>query len=270
MSVMGLHECVILVKSVTMTKKKRVLTSAILVLATAVASAVAIPAASATDTTSVVSARSFPAQKRVSTSNILVESTSVDVSKKSDWGGVESLKISKTDSPAQVAAKKAAAKAAQEAAAQQQAASRSETRTALTGSSSSTSSSSASSSVSVANPTSKSAAALVSYAEQFVGRAPYRYGGTTPSGWDCSGFTMYVFAKFGVSLPHSSGAQASRGTAVASLAQARPGDILANGSHAAIYIGNGMVVNALNPGKGTGISSVSGTFYSSYSIRRLL
>ena len=58
---------------------------------------------------------------------------------------------------------------------------------------------------------------------------------------------------------------------VDSLANAQPGDLLANGTHAAIYIGGGMVVNALNPYQGTGICSVSSAFGGSgYSIRRIV
>ena len=112
---------------------------------------------------------------------------------------------------------------------------------------------------------------VAGYAASFVGLVPYVWGGTTPAGWDCSGFTQYVFAQFGVSLPHYSGSQANCGMYVDSLANAQPGDLLANGTHAAIYIGGGMVVNALNPYQGTQICSVSGAFGGAgYSIRRIV
>ena len=112
---------------------------------------------------------------------------------------------------------------------------------------------------------------VAGYAASFVGLVPYVWGGTTPAGWDCSGFTQYVFAQFGVSLPHYSGSQANCGMYVDSLANAQPGDLLANGTHAAIYIGGGMVVNALNPYQGTGICSVSSAFGGAgYSIRRIV
>ena len=114
-----------------------------------------------------------------------------------------------------------------------------------------------------------SGAQVAQLASSYAGKAPYRWGGTTPSGWDCSGMVMWVYARFGVSLPHSSGAQARMGTAVPSLAQAQPGDILANGTHAAIYVGNGMIINALNPSQGTKITPVSWGFHSGYSIRRI-
>ena len=112
---------------------------------------------------------------------------------------------------------------------------------------------------------------VAGYAASFVGLVPYVWGGTTPAGWDCSGFTQYVFAQFGVSLPHYSGSQANCGMYVDSLVNAQPGDLLANGTHAAIYIGGGMVVNALNPYQGTQICSVSGAFGGAgYSIRRIV
>ena len=112
---------------------------------------------------------------------------------------------------------------------------------------------------------------VAGYAASFVGIVPYVWGGTTPAGWDCSGFTQYVYAQFGVSLPHYSGSQANCGMYVDSLANAQPGDLLANGTHAAIYIGGGMVVNALNPYQGTQICSVSGAFGGAgYSIRRIV
>lgn len=236
--------------------------AAVAVCATFVAAA---PAATAADQSGVVaSERSFP-KTSVTRKDVLKESVSTDV--KGNWGGIESLNVPKTKSQAEKDAEQerqeAAARAQQEAAAQQAAAaSRSATRSSLE--------SSSSASLTVNPPDSKTAAALVSYAEQFVGQVPYVWGGSTTSGWDCSGFVMYVFAQFGISLPHSSGAQAGYGTAVPSLASAQPGDIIANSAHAGIYVGNGMVVNALNPSQGTQITPVAWAFTGSYSIRRLL
>lgn len=234
------------------------------------------PVAGAATNTAVTSSRSFP---KVNTprKNLLAESTSTKVDKNSNWGGLGSMSVPKSQSPAEKAAAKAqkeeAARVAAAAAAQEaQAASRSETRTSTnTNTSSGSASSSATTQTStIAAPNAKNASALVSYANQFIGQVPYVYGGSTTSGWDCSGFVMYVYAQFGISLPHSSGAQAAAGTAVPSLSQAQPGDIIANGVHAGIYIGNNMVVNALNKRAGTTTTAVNVAFTGSYSIRRLL
>ena len=71
-----------------------------------------------------------------------------------------------------------------------------------------------------AAPASAAGSSIVAIARQYVG-APYVYGGTSPSGWDCSGFTSYVFAQAGISIPRSSAAQRGAGTVV-SAAEARP------------------------------------------------
>lgn len=218
----------------------------------------------------VTSSQSFPKTTTVRR-NLLAESTSVSVD--GTWTGVESLNVPKTKSTKEIETER---KAAQEKAAQQEqqeaASSRSEDRQSLTSSnssSSSTTSSSRSSSTATTSSDGTKSSALAQYAVQFVGY-PYVYGGETPSGWDCSGFVKYVYAHYGITLVHSAAAQAKAGTAVANLASARPGDILANGTHAAIYLGNGLVVNAFNPTDGTIITSVRIAFSAPYSIRRLL
>ena len=102
---------------------------------------------------------------------------------------------------------------------------------------------------------------LVQYAKQFIGN-PYVWGGTSlTNGADCSGFTMSVYKKYGISLPHHSGSQAQLGRKV-TLAEAQPGDLVfyaKNGSinHVAIYIGGGQVVHASNERTGIKISSVN-------------
>ena len=97
------------------------------------------------------------------------------------------------------------------------------------------------------------------YARQFVGN-PYRWGGTSlTKGADCSGFTLAVFSKYGVSLPHSSKAQANCGTRV-DLSEVQPGDLIFYGGknihHVAMYIGNGQVVHAQSTKTGIVISSM--------------
>ncbi|WP_245827228.1 C40 family peptidase [Mycetocola reblochoni] len=76
---------------------------------------------------------------------------------------------------------------------------------------------------------------------------PYVFGGATPAGFDCSGFVKYVYAKFGVSLPHSSTAQGAMGTTIP-LSEAVPGDLLVAPGHIGFYAGNGQILHASQPG----------------------
>ena len=100
---------------------------------------------------------------------------------------------------------------------------------------------------------------LVQYAKQFVGN-PYVWGGTSlTNGADCSGFTLSIYKKYGVSLPHHAASQAQLGTKV-DYNSAQPGDLVfyaKNGriNHVAIYIGNGQVIHASSPKTGIKISS---------------
>jgi len=97
---------------------------------------------------------------------------------------------------------------------------------------------------------------VVAVAKQYIG-VPYVYGGASPAGFDCSGFTQYVYAQFGVALPHSSSRQGSGGTAIAASA-ALPGDlvILDGGGHVGIYLGGNMMIDAPYPGRSVGINAI--------------
>lgn len=91
-----------------------------------------------------------------------------------------------------------------------------------------------------------SGAAVVSIARRYIG-VPYVSGGSTPAGFDCSGFTQYVFAQVGISLPRTSSAQRYAGRVV-SAAEARPGDLIWGPGHVGIYTGNGNHIAARSPG----------------------
>ena len=186
-----------------MMNAKYIASTLVTIAAAAAMFACVAPTVNAADTgTAVVSSRSFPKVTTVK-KNILAESTATSTDDNSSWGDVESLDVPQTQSQAEkdAAARKAAEEqaAAQAQASQTQAASRSTQRAAIP-------------QVDLGSATG-SGADVARFASQFSGY-PYVYGGNTPSGWDCSGFVQYVYAQFGISLPHSSGAQAGVGTAV--------------------------------------------------------
>jgi cell wall-associated NlpC family hydrolase len=100
---------------------------------------------------------------------------------------------------------------------------------------------------------------VIAIALRYLGIA-YRYGGTTPRGFDCSGFTQYVFGQVGVTLPRTADQQL-RGAARISRSQARPGDLvffLSGGYayHVGIYLGNGKMVDSPRPGSVVTVRSV--------------
>jgi cell wall-associated NlpC family hydrolase len=174
---------------------------------------------------------------------LAVDATAVEVdATRADWSATSQATLD-------------AAAAAQALAAQQQAEQASAAAAAASSTSSSASSAGTGSGSSrsmateaIASSGSTGQAAVYQAALQYVG-TPYVFGGATPAGFDCSGFIMYVYAKFGVSLPHSVGSQAALGTTI-SASEARPGDVVVfnDGSHDGFYAGNGMILDAPKPG----------------------
>lgn len=109
-----------------------------------------------------------------------------------------------------------------------------------------------------------SANKLIAEAHKVIG-TPYRAGGTTPKGFDCSGFVSYTYKKIGVSLPRSSSAMYTKGRPV-SLNQLAPGDLLffktskhKGISHVAIYIGNNRMIHATS--KGVKVDSIHQSYW---------
>ncbi|MCP9484322.1 MAG: NlpC/P60 family protein [Gaiellaceae bacterium MAG52_C11] len=103
----------------------------------------------------------------------------------------------------------------------------------------------------------------VGIAMQYLG-VPYRWGGGDPSGFDCSGFSMYVYGKLGVSLPHHAASQYGMGSAV-SRDRLEGGDLVFfNGlGHMGIYIGGGQFIHAPHSGDVVKISNLSDSWYAS-------
>ena len=113
---------------------------------------------------------------------------------------------------------------------------------------------------------SESGGSVLSIAARYVG-TPYVYGGTTPSGFDCSGFVQYVYKQLGVSLPRTAAQQSGAGQRVSS-SEARPGDIVSFSDgggvyHNGIYAGDGMLYDSPRSGKSVSKRAIwtSGVFF---------
>jgi peptidoglycan DL-endopeptidase CwlO len=112
---------------------------------------------------------------------------------------------------------------------------------------------------------------VVQYAKRFIG-VRYVYGGSSPrSGFDCSGFVRYVYAHFGVSLPHSSYAQFGDGRRV-SRRSLRPGDLVFfdGVGHVGLYVGNGRFIHAPHTGTRVQVTPLAGWYSSRFSGARRL
>ena len=110
-------------------------------------------------------------------------------------------------------------------------------------------------------------AEVADLAEQYVG-SPYRWGGASPSGFDCTGFVMWVYSQFGVAMPHNEAGQLASGERV-STDELEPGDVLvfANTyrrglSHTGIYVGDGQFIHAADERHGVIVSSLSNGYWS--------
>ena len=124
-------------------------------------------------------------------------------------------------------------------------------------------------------PSSSNGSSIVATAKKYLGYK-YTYGGSSPStGFDCSGFTSYVFKQYGISLNRTAAGQYSNGVAV-SRSNLQPGDLVMFGksgiNHVAIYIGGGQIIHASTPSTGVRIDSLSTGYYNNNYVgaRRIL
>lgn len=124
-------------------------------------------------------------------------------------------------------------------------------------------------------PASSNGSSIVATAKQYLGYK-YTYGGSSPStGFDCSGFTSYIFKQHGISLNRTAAGQYSNGVSV-SRANLQPGDLVMFGksgiNHVAIYIGGGQIIHASTPSTGVRIDSLSTGYYNNNYVgaRRIL
>ena len=117
--------------------------------------------------------------------------------------------------------------------------------------------------VAKAVPASGNGSSVVTTANQYIG-SKYVYGGTTPSGFDCSGFTSYVYKQYGVNLNRTAAGQYSNGVAV-SKSELQPGDLVMFGksgiNHVGIYVGGGKMVHAANSSRGVTTDTINSGYY---------
>jgi cell wall-associated NlpC family hydrolase len=112
-----------------------------------------------------------------------------------------------------------------------------------------------------ATPVRSPGADVADLAQQYVG-SPYRWGGASPAGFDCTGFVMWVYSQFGIGLPHNEAGQLASGASV-SADDLQPGDVLVfvntyrrGLSHVGIYVGNGQFVHAVDERQGVLVSNL--------------
>lgn len=113
---------------------------------------------------------------------------------------------------------------------------------------------------------------IITTAEKYEGPVPYVWGGTSPSGWDCSGFVYYVFQQNGITVPRVSADMFNAGTAV-SESQLQPADLVffqgttsstSGISHVGIYIGNGEFINESSSQNAVVVASLSNTYWAAH------
>lgn len=216
-----------------------------------------------------VSVRSFTIPSEGNTP--MGESRSVTVADM-DWGGIETLDVPQTESPAERAAREQAEREKQARAAAIQQTQQSHPQTPDMGTvvqEADVPPAEATATPPTPTEETPTASPVLLEAEKYLG-VPYVYGGSTPAGFDCSGLTQYVFGQLGISLPRTDVEQRawaqSNGMQVPP-EEAQPGDLMWHPGHVGIYAGNGMILHAPTPGDVVRIQDAS---YASFEYYRIL